>query len=125
MVRLEFIKGEAGVVNIVNGNLKDTDRDSLSTIEVLDRIIVSTYEALAINDSLNAIEMAGYIIVFDSPESMQPYFDQIDLFDGEVMNPGLNGVKKPAWDVAGRDKTEGIQSHTYTDTDVEQDLINS
>ena len=124
MVRLEFVKGQGGVVNIVNGNLKDTDRTELLNIEDIDRVIVSTYEAIAINDALFAIEMSGYIVVFDSAESMQPYFDQIDLFDGEIMNPGVNGIKKPEWDVGSRDKTEGIQPHTYVDNDVEQDLIN-
>jgi len=124
MVRLQFIKNQGGVVNIVNGNLRDTDRDALANIEEIDSVIVSFYYALAINEELKAFEISGYIIVFDSLDSMKPYLDQIDLLDGEVFNPGVNGVKKPDWDVASRDKTVGIQPHTYTDTDIEQTLIN-
>ena len=125
MVRLEFIKGEGGVTNIVNGNLRDTDRNSLLNIEDADRIIVSFYSAIAINVSLIAIEISGYVVVFDTLENMQIYLDQIDLLDGETFNPGINGLMRPSWDVASRDKTEGVQSHTYLNTDIEQDLINN
>jgi len=125
MVRIEFVKGEGGVVNIINGNLKSIDRDQIVNIEDLDRVIVNTYEAIAINDSLFAIEITGYVIVFESAETMQVYMNQIDLFDGQVMNPGINGIKRPDWDVASRNKTEGIESHTYVNTDIEQQLINN
>ena len=123
MLRLEFIKGQGGVVNLVNGNLRDTDRDTLLNIEDIDRVVVSFYSAIAINESLKAFEISGYIVVFDSLESMNPYLEQIDLLDGEIFNPGVNGIQKPSWDVASRDKTEGIVSHTYENTDVEQELI--
>jgi len=124
MVRLQFIKDQGGVTNIVNGNLRDTDRNALENIEEIDSVIVNFYTAIAINEELKAIEIAGYIIVFDSLDSIKPYLNQIDLLDGEVFNPGVNGVKTPTWDVASRDKTLGIQPHTYTDTDIEQTLIN-
>jgi len=124
MVRLQFVKDQGGVVNIVNGNLRDTDRNALLNIEEIDSVVVSFYVAVAINEELKAFEISGYIIVFDSLDSMSPYLEQIDLLDGEVFNPGVNGVKKPDWDVASRDKTVGIQPHTYIDTDIEQTLIN-
>lgn len=125
MVRIEFVKGQGGVVNIINGNIKSVDRDQITNIEDLDRVIVNTYEAIAINDELSAIEMAGYVIFFDNADSLQTYLNQIDLFDGEIMNPGVNGIKKPDWDVASRNKTDGIQEHTYVNTDIEQDLIDN
>lgn len=124
MIRLEFVKGQGGVVNLVNGNLRSDDRDAMVNLEDVDRIIVNTTDAIAINNALIAMEISGYIVLFDALSSMQPYLDQIDLVDGELFNPGINGVKKPDWDVAGRDKTEGIQSHTYEDTDIEKDWIN-
>ena len=125
MIRIEFVKGLGGVVNIINGNLRSVDRDQIANIEDLDRVIVNTYEAIAINDSLFAIEITGYVILFDTAEHMQIYLDQIDLFDGEIMNPGINGLQKPDWDVASRNKTDGIQEHEYIDTDIEQQLINN
>ena len=125
MVRIEFIKGLGGVVNIINGNLKDTDRAELLNIEDLNRVIVNFYGAIGINDEVKAIEISGYIVVFDSLDSMQPYLEQIDILDGELFNPGVDGVQKPDWDTGGRDKTEGIVSHTYVDEDIEKDLINS
>jgi len=123
MIRIEFIKHQGGVVNIVNGNLKDTDRNTLLNIEAIDRVIVDSSDAIAINNALNAIEIAGYIIVFDSLSSMQIYLDQIDLMDGETFNPGVEGIRKPTWDVASRDKRDGIQPHTYTYTDIERQMI--
>jgi len=124
MVRLEFVKGQGGVANIINGNLRDTDREELLDIEDATRVIVNFYSAIAINDDLIAMEISGYIIVFESLEDMEPYLTQIDLLDGEIFNPGINGIKTPDWDVASRDKTEGIVEHTYEDTDIEKDLIN-
>lgn len=124
MIRIEFIKGLGGVINIVNGNLRDTDRDELLHIEDIDRVIVNFHNAIAINTSLKAIEIAGYIIVFDTLESLNPYIEQMNILDGEIFNPGVNGVKKPDWDVASRNKTEGIVSHSYTNTDIEKELIN-
>jgi hypothetical protein len=123
MVRLEFIKGHGGVESIINGNLRDTVRGEVQDIEDADRVIVSMYSAIGINQSIKAFEISGYVIVFDTLDSMNTYLAQIDLLDGELFNPGVNGIKKPDWDTASRDKTEGIQSHTYVDTDVEQDLI--
>jgi|SaaInlStandDraft_4_1057021.scaffolds.fasta_scaffold14509_3 hypothetical protein len=123
MVRLEFIKGQGGVVNIINGNLRDTDRSALTNIEDIDKVIVNSTDAIAINNELNACEMGGYIIVFASIVKMQPYLDQIDLVDGELFNPGVNGVQKPDWDVASRNKTVGIQAHSYIDTNIEKELI--
>lgn len=123
MVRLEFIKGQGGVANIINGNLRDTDRETLLNIEDIDRIVVGFYSAIAINEAVKAFEISGYIIVFETLDSMTPYLTQIDMLDGEVFNPGVNGVQKPDWDVASRNKTDGIQSHTYVDTNIEQDLI--
>jgi len=124
MVRLEFVKGQGGVANIVNGNLRDTDRETLLNIEDIDKVVVSFYAAIAINEALKAIEISGYIIVFDTLSALAPYLEQIDMIDGEVFNPGVNGIKTPDWDSGSRDKTEGIQSHTYVDTNIEKDLIN-
>ena len=123
MVRLEFLKNSGGVVNLINGNLKSVDRDNLAGIEGVDRIIVNSTDAIAINNSLKAMEISGYIVVFDTIENMDVYLTQIDLLDGQMINPGVDGVQKPDWDVASRDKTEGIVPHTYEDTDIEQDLI--
>jgi len=126
MVRIEFEKGKAGISNIINGNLRTVDRDALEDIEDVNlvRINALSFSPIGINYELKAIEIAGYIIVFEEIENMTPYLEQIDMFDGEVFNPGTNGLKTPTWDVASRDKTEGIQSHAYTDTDIEKDLIN-
>ena len=125
MVRIEFVKGRGGIVNIVNGNLRDTDRNALTNIEDVDsvRINARNFSPIGFNNELKAMAIGGYIIVFDDLTSMQPYLDQIDLFDGQIFNPGIDGVQKPDWDVASRDKTEGIQQHTYIDTDIEKDLI--
>ena len=125
MVRIEFVKGFGGIVNIVNGNLRDTDRAELTNIEDVDsvRINARNFSPIGFNNELKAMAIGGYIIVFDELASMQPYLDQIDIFDGQIFNPGIDGVQKPDWDVASRDKTEGIQSHTYIDTDIEKDLI--
>jgi hypothetical protein len=124
MVRLEFIKGQGGVVNIINGNLRDTVRGEILDIEDAERVIVSMYSAIAINETIKAFEISGYVIVFDTVDNLNRYLKQIDMLDGELFNPGVNGIKKPDWDVAGRDKTEGIVSHTYENTDIEKDLIN-
>ena len=125
MVRIEFVKGLGGIVNIVNGNLRDTDRNELTNIEDVDsvRINARNFSPIGFNNELKAMAIGGYIIVFDSLASMQPYLEQIDLFDGQIFNPGVDGVQKPDWDVASRDKTEGIQPHTYVDTDIEKELI--
>lgn len=122
MVRIEFIKGQGGVVNLVNGNLKSVDRDNLLNIEDIDRIIVNSTEAIAFNNDLKAMEISGYLVIFDTIESMEPYLAQMDMFDGEIFNPGVDGVQKPKWDSASRDKTEGIVPHTYVSTDIEKEL---
>jgi hypothetical protein len=126
MVRIEFKKGVGGVTNIINGNLRTVDRDALTDIEDVDlvRINALSFSPIGINYEVIALEIAGYIIVFDEVDNMNIYLKQIDLFDGEIFNPGIDGLKTPDWDVANRDKYEGIQSHTYNDTDIEQDLIN-
>jgi hypothetical protein len=125
MVRMEFVKGQGGVVNIINGKLRDTVRGEVTDIEDAERVIVSMYSAIAINSAIPAFEISSYVIVFDTIDSMNIYLEQIDMLDGESFNPGVTGLRKPDWDTGGRDKTEGIQSHTYVDTDVEQDLINN
>ena len=127
MIRIEFVKGQAGVVNIINGSIKDVDRADILNIEDVDRVRInaSSFSPVGFNDSLKAMQIGGYIIVFDALASMTPYLEQIDQLDGEVFNPGIDGVQRPAWDLASRDKTDGIQSHTYVDTDIEQDLINN
>ena len=126
MVRIEFVKGQGGVKNIVNGNLRTVDRDDLDNVELVDRLRINalSFSPISFNDELKAMEIGGHIIVFEELVDMKPYLDQIDMFDGEIFNPGINGTKTPDWDVASRDKTEGIQSHTYEDTDIEKDLIN-
>ena len=126
MVRIEFIKGIGGVTNILNGSIRDVDRSNIDTIEDVDKVRINAlnFSPIGFNDSLKAMQIAGYIIVFDALTSMQQYLDQIDAFDGQIFNPGINGVQAPDWDVAKRDKTEGIQHHTYVDTDIEKDLTN-
>lgn len=52
MLRLEFVKGVGGVVNLINGSLKEIDRNEIANIENIDRIIVDFREAIAINESL-------------------------------------------------------------------------
>ena len=125
MVRIEFVKGIGGVVNIINGGLRTVDRDAIANVELVDRLRINalSFSPIGFNDALKAMEIAGHIITFENLSDMQPYLDQIDLFDGQIFNPGVNGVEKPDWDVGSRDKTEGIQSHTYIDEDIEKDLI--
>lgn len=123
MVRVEFLKGKGGVINIINGNLRDTDRNALLNIEDIDRVIVNIYNALAINYNLKALEVAGYVIVFETLEAMEPYLNQMDLLDGEIFNPGINGIKKPSWDISDVKLENGIIPHTYVNTDIEKDLI--
>lgn len=125
MVRLEFIKGQGGVTNIINGQLRDTVRGEVQDIEDAERVIVSMYSAIAINSSIPAFEISSYVIVFDNVDSMNVYLNQIDMLDGESFNPGVTGLRKPDWDIGGRDKTEGIQSHTYTDIDIEKEFIDN
>ena len=122
MVRVEFLKGKGGVINIINGNLRDTDRNALLNIEDIDRVIVNIYNALAINYNLKALEVAGYVIVFETLEAMEPYLIQMDLLDGEIFNPGVEGIRYPTWDI-NRNINEGIMPHTYVNTDIEKDLI--
>lgn len=125
MVRIEFVKGQGGVVNIINGGLRTVDRDAIDNVELVDKLRINamSFSPIGFNDELKAMEIGGHIIIFDELASMQPYLDQIDMFDGQIFNPGVNGVLKPDWDTGGRDKTEGIQEHTYVNEDIEKDLI--
>ncbi len=125
MLRIEFVKGQGGVVNIVNGGLRTVDRDAIENVELVDRLRINArnFSPIGFNNELKAMEIGGHIIIFDEIASMKPYLDQIDMIDGQVFNPGINGVQTPDWDVASRDKVEGIQSHTYVDTDIEKELI--
>lgn len=124
MIRLEFIKGVGGVVNLINGTLKEIDRAEIANIEDIDRVIVDFREALAINETLKALEIAGYIVIFDSMASLQLYIDQVNLFDGDVFNPGRDGLRIPNWDTGDSSYTRNmILPHTYTDRDVEKELI--
>jgi len=127
MVRIEFEVGIAGITKIINGNLKEIDRDAIDDIESLDRLRINAlgFSPIGFNDELKVLEIAGHVIFFEELEMMEPYLKQIDMFDGEVFNPGKNGIKTPTWDSATRDKIEGIVSHQYEDTDVEKDLINA
>ena len=124
MIRIEFVKGVGGVVNLINGKLRDTDRTELINLEDVDRVIVDSYTAMAINTPLKALEISGYVVVFDTMDSMQVYLDQMFMMDGEIFNPGVNGLKKPAWDITGDNLMNGIVPHTYVGTDIEQELIN-
>jgi len=125
MIKIEFVKGLGGVVNILNGNLRTIDRDNITDVEDVDRVQInaSNFSPLGFNDSLNALQISGYIIIFVDNDAMLPYLNQIDLFDGQTFNPGVDGIQKPSWDSAGSNKTDGIQHHTYIDTDIEKDLI--
>ncbi len=126
MIRLEFIKGVGGVVNLINGVLKEIDRTEIQNIEDIDRVIVDFHEAMAINETLKALEIAGYIVIFDTMESLQLYIDQVALIDGEVFNPGRDGIRKPVWDSGDVKLTPAkVVPHTYTYTDVEKNLINT
>lgn len=125
MLRIEFEKGLGGVVNIINGNIRDVDRNEILNIEDVTRVIISlhAFSPLGFNESLNALQISGYIVVFDSMGSMKPYLDQIDLFDGEIVNPGTYGsLKYPIWDI-DRDKTDNIVKHTYNPTDIEKEIL--
>ena len=125
MVRLEFIKGIGGVVNIINGNIRDLDRNSLTAIEDVTRVLIGVpnFNAVAFHDELKAMQISGYIIIFDEIASMKPYLDQIDLFDGEIFNPSVQGVRYPSWDVGQSNKHNGIVPHSYTLTDIEKEMI--
>lgn len=124
MLRIEFEKGKGGVVNIVNGNLRDIDRTNILNIEDVDKVRINPFDfsPIGFNYELNAMQIAGYIIIFDSQASWEPYLKQLDMVDGEIFNPGINGIQYPAWDI-NRNPNEGIVSHTYTNTDIEKDLI--
>ena len=123
MIRIEFVKDVGGITHILNGTLRDTDRNNLDNIENVDKVRINAlhFSPIGFNYDLKAIELAGYVIIFDSLDSMQPYLDQIDIFDGQIFNPGINGIQYPSWDVGHDDKYSGIQPHTYVDTDVEND----
>lgn len=124
MLRLEFVKGVGGVVNLINGSLKEIDRNEIANVEDIDRVIVDFREAIAINESLLAMEMAGYIIIFQSRGHMQVYLDQVSLLDGEVFNPGRDGIRKPVWDSGDvKLKPSSIVPHIYIQRDVEKELI--
>lgn len=125
MVRIEFVKGIGGVTNLINGRLRDTLKNTIQNIDNIDKVIVDSYDAMAINETLNVLEISGYIVFFESKQHMQVYLDQIFLLDGEIFNPGVNGIKKPAWDIGDKNKTQGIQPHTYVNTDIEKQLIGS
>lgn len=127
MARIEFIKGQGGVLNIVNGNIRDTDRQELLNIEDVNRVVINPYNfsPLGFNDELHAMEVAGYIIVFDSNVSMRVYEDQLDMFDGQKFNPGINGKQYPVWDSLHNQHTREIVTHQYENTDVERSLLES
>lgn len=124
MVRIEFEKGKGGVLNIINGTIRDVDRAELLNIEDVDVVSINVwnFSPIGFNKALNSIEIGGYIIVFDSNESWKPYMKQIDMFDGQIFNPGTQGIQYPTWDIT-RNKTEGIVAHTYTNTDIEKELL--
>ena len=125
MVRLEFVKGEGGVKNIINGNIREIDRNDIDNIEDIDKVLINAlhFSPIGFNFDLKAIQIAGYIIVFNELSDMEPYLQQIDVFDGEIFNPGVDGVKYPEWDVGHEDPYKNIVAHTYTNTDIEKDLI--
>ena len=124
MIRIEFEKGKGGIVNIINGSLKDIDRSEILNIEDVDKVVIngSDFSPIGFNYELNALQVAGYIIIFDSIVSWEPYLKQIDIIDGEIFNPGITGIQYPSWDV-NRNTIEGIVAHTYTNTDIEKDLL--
>lgn len=124
MIRIEFEKGKGGIVNIINGSLRDIDRREILNIEDVDKVVIngSDFSPIGFNYELNALQVAGYIIIFDSIVSWEPYLKQIDIIDGEIFNPGITGIQYPSWDV-NRNTIEGIVAHTYTNTDIEKDLL--
>lgn len=124
MIRLTFEKGKGGVLNIINGSIRDIDRTELLNIEDVDRVDINFWSSspVGFNYALNSIQIAGYIIVFDDHTSWKPYTDQIDMFDGQLFNPGVEGIRYPTWDI-NRNINEGIMPHTYVNTDIEKDLI--
>lgn len=124
MIRIEFEKGKGGIVNIINGSLRDIDRREILNIEDVDKVVIngSDFSPIGFNYELNALQVAGYIIIFDNITNWVPYLKQIDIIDGEIFNPGITGIQYPSWDV-NRNKTEGIVAHTYTNTDIEKELL--
>lgn len=126
MIRIEFEKNKGGVTNIINGSLTEVNANNKDIDGNVDKMRINawSFSPIGFNYDLKALQIAGFVIIFNELTDMDAYLKQIDMFDGEIFNPGVTGTKTPDWDVASRDKTEGIVPHTYVDTDVEQDAIN-
>jgi len=61
-------------------------------------------------------------IVFNNLDNLHIYSKQMELATSTPYNPFANGINPdPHYD---NPKSGEIQPHTYTDTDIEQDLIN-
>ena len=61
------------------------------------------------------------IVTFASLEAMMIYIDQFDVYL-TLINPKEDGISNdPYYDKVN---TGSVQSHTYIDTNIEQDLIN-
>jgi hypothetical protein len=74
MIRLTFEKGKGGVLNIINGSIRDIDRTELLNIEDVDRVDINFWSSspVGFNYALNSIQIAGCIIVFDNHTSWKP-----------------------------------------------------
>lgn len=75
-------------------------------------------------DSLNFIIRVGAddtYIQFISLDAMIPYINQYEILSVRIVNPFTDGIRTdPYYD---KPKTGNIVSHTYTNTDVEKELI--
>jgi len=61
-------------------------------------------------------------IIFNNLDNLQIYSHQIEFATSTPYNPYASGINTdPHYD---NPKSGGIQSHSYVDTDIEQDLIN-
>jgi len=80
----------------------------------------------SIDIDLNIISFLGTTdvqITFNSASSLELYSKQIELATSTPYNPYTHGLAEdPHYD---KIPTGQIQTHTYTDTDIEQDLINN
>ena len=70
------------------------------------------------------IGATGVQVKFDSPEALEPYYNQYHMYISGAFNPVTDGYKvDPAYDTAP-DPSGQIIPHTYENTDIEKDLIN-
>jgi len=81
--------------------------------------MASSYVVDSVNFKIS-IGAIGAVITFKSLEAMTPYIASIDNYN-TLFNPISNGIlTDPFYD---KIPSGAIQSHSYVDTNIEQDLI--